>query len=206
MKIRQNHRVLKRTISTIYQANTEMFTSIMKHMIYHSWIPGNVEWSQSHSQKHALIMSTILLALAQWLHLNHIVMLLLFEQTCWTARFQFQSNPCGVASARLKQESEESVQQRTSLKGRTGSWYESLLSFCTICGWVLTGLGAAVQMWRWRPGKASVEDLVLGNTLLFSPSAIISPLPVSLLQLSLIFSLHIHSLHFRISTLQFQNQ
>jgi hypothetical protein len=51
-----------------------------------------------------------------------------------------------VAPARLKQESEESVQQRTSLKGRTkgrtGSWYESLLSFCTICGQVLTGLGA----------------------------------------------------------------
>jgi hypothetical protein len=47
-----------------------------------------------------------------------------------------------VALAMLKQESEESVQQRTSLKGRTGSWYESLLSFCTICGQVLTGLGA----------------------------------------------------------------
>ncbi len=176
----------------------------MKHTISHSWIPGNVKWSESHSQKHALI--TILLALAQRLHLNHTVMLLLFEQTCWTARFQFQSNPHGVASARLKQESEESVQQRTSLKGRTGSLYESLLSFCAICGWVLTGLGAAVQMSRWRPVKASVEDLVLGNTLLFSPSAIISPLPVSLLQPSLIFSLHIHSLHFRISTSQFQNQ
>jgi hypothetical protein len=51
-----------------------------------------------------------------------------------------------VAPARLKQENEESVQQRTSLKGRTGSWYESLLSLSTICGQVLTGLGASVQM------------------------------------------------------------
>jgi hypothetical protein len=42
----------------------------------------------------------------------------------------------------------ESVRRRTSLEGRTGSWYEKLLSFCAVCGWVLRGSGAAVRMWR----------------------------------------------------------
>ncbi len=77
----------------------------------------------------------------------------------------------------------ESVQRRTSLEGRTGSWYEKLLSFCAVCGWVLRGSGAAVRMWRelesrrWRPGTASVEGLALHNTLLLrSPSATTSPL------------------------------
>lgn len=115
----------------------------------------------------------------------------------------------------------ESVQRRTSLEGRTGSWYEKLLSFCAVCGWVLRGSGAAVRTWRelesrrWMPGTASVEGLALHNTLLLrSPSAMTSPLSLRSLTLCALPSatvsrvLSAHSLNALslVSTSRFRNK